>query len=310
MKDNKISDSHDCFVRTMMQRKEAASGFFKQYIPISIYQQLDFKSLEVVKDSFVDKELSRHYSDILYKIDLAGKESFIYLLIEHKSYVDRLIAFQILRNMVKIWELYLKQHRRAKKLPVILPLALYHGKFRWNLENRFRVLFDEIKFSGSYIPDYSFEVIDISHMPDENIRGEILVRTFLLLLKYIKSDKLTESLPGILELMNSIYSSRSPGDYIEIFLRYLFTNVGADKKEEVVQQIENSMKSGGDIMISIADELIREGELKGELKGKLEGKLEDAEKMILKNMSNADIRDITGLSIKKIADLRGKVQKS
>jgi predicted transposase/invertase (TIGR01784 family) len=74
------------------------------------------------KESFIDKELSEHFSDILYKIKLSEKPCYIYLLFEHKSYIDPWTGFQLLRNMVKIWEQYFKQNKTADKLPVILPI--------------------------------------------------------------------------------------------------------------------------------------------------------------------------------------------
>jgi predicted transposase/invertase (TIGR01784 family) len=55
---------------------------------------------------------------------------------------------------------------------------------------------------------------------------------------------------------------------------------------------------------------VKEGIEKGIEKGIEEGKIEDGLKMIAKGMTNADIRDITGLSIKKIQDLRNKADKS
>jgi hypothetical protein len=36
--------------------------------------------------------------------------------------------------MVRIWELFLKQNKKAKYLPVIIPLVIYHGKPRWGRE--------------------------------------------------------------------------------------------------------------------------------------------------------------------------------
>jgi predicted transposase/invertase (TIGR01784 family) len=62
------------------------------------------ESLVVSKDSFVDKELREHFSDIIYQVDLKqGDSAYIYLLFEHKSYSDPLIALHLLRYMIKIW---------------------------------------------------------------------------------------------------------------------------------------------------------------------------------------------------------------
>ncbi len=48
---------------------------------------------------------------------------------------------------------------------------------------------------------------------------------------------------------------------------------------------------------------------KGISQGIEQGKMEDAKKMVEKNMTNADIRDITGLSIKTIQELRTQASK-
>ena len=39
-------------------------------------------------------------------------------------------------------------------------------------------------------------------------------------------------------------------------------------------------------------------------RGMEKGKIDDARKMVEKGMTNADIRDITGLSVRKIQELR------
>ncbi len=95
-----LHNPHDRFFREAFARRELAVGFLRDYLPMKVLSRLDAESLEITKDSYVDKELSPHYSDILYKAKIAGKPSYLYLLFEHKSYVDPLVGFQLLRNMV------------------------------------------------------------------------------------------------------------------------------------------------------------------------------------------------------------------
>lgn len=109
-------------------------GFIAEYLPETIRDRMDLNTLEIVKDSYVDKELAEHFSDILYKISIDGKPGFVYLLLEHKSYINKLLPFQVLRNMVKIWEQFLKQNKRAKRLPSIIPLVIYYGNTTWNVK--------------------------------------------------------------------------------------------------------------------------------------------------------------------------------
>jgi predicted transposase/invertase (TIGR01784 family) len=245
--------------------------------------------------------LVEHFSDILYKIKIGGKNSFLYLLFEHKSYIDNWVSFQLLRNMVKIWEGCLKQNKRIKKLPIIVPMVIYHGKSEWQLNSSILPLFDILpKVTEKYVPNFQMEIYDISHMPDEKFKGAVLLQAFLLLQKYIFDPELLEKIPEILGLLNKLSSKSNATEYLEVMLRYLFASLDSSKSEMFKEEVVKAIKSGGTIMPTIAEELLK--------KGRQEGKLEDAEKMIQKGMTNADIRDITGLSIKEIDGLRKSVK--
>ncbi|KMQ50578.1 transposase [Chitinispirillum alkaliphilum] len=112
-KDNPLSTPHDTLFRETFSRIETVRSFVANYVPKKISSQLNLQTLAIQKDSFIDKELSEHFSDILYSVKLRGKPAFLYLLFEHKSYIDPWTGFQLLRNMVKIWEQYRKQHKRT-----------------------------------------------------------------------------------------------------------------------------------------------------------------------------------------------------
>lgn len=78
-----------------------------------VLKLVDLNTLEISKDSFIEKDLAEYHSDILYKVKLTnGSQGFIYVLFEHKSYYDRFVHLQLLEYMVKIWRLYIKQHKK------------------------------------------------------------------------------------------------------------------------------------------------------------------------------------------------------
>ena len=103
------------------KEKDTAISMLKGYLPANIKKKLDFKSLKISKDSFIDKRLKNYFADLLYEIKLkSGKKSaFIYILFEHKCWEDWFVCLQLLKYMVRIWELFLKQNKDAKYLPVI-----------------------------------------------------------------------------------------------------------------------------------------------------------------------------------------------
>jgi hypothetical protein len=51
-------------------------------------------------------------------------------LFEHKSFPYRFTALQLLKYMVGVWELHLKQFP-GQILPTIIPLVIYHGIGPW-----------------------------------------------------------------------------------------------------------------------------------------------------------------------------------
>ena len=68
--------------------------------------------------------------------------------------------------------------------------------------------------------------------------------------------------------------------------------------EEFKTELGKSIEQGEQIMTTIAEKWIEEGEKRV------------AAKMIKKNMSNEDIAEITGLEIEKIEKLRRKIERA
>ena len=310
-----LHNPHDVFFKETFGRKEVAKSFFETYLPENIHNLLDFNSLEILKDTWVDKELSEHFSDIVYKVKIKKKPSFIYLLFEHKSYTDIWLYFQLLRNMVKIWENYLKQTKKANKLPAIIPIVIYHGTKPWDNDNSFASLFEKNKDIENYIPCFKAEVFDISHIPDEQIRGEVILRVLFMAEKYIFNPDLFNKLGDIFDIFNILSNKSRATEYLEVLLRYLFTTIDAGKAPELKKALKKAIKEGESLMPTIAEKWfqdgvdvgiekgIEKGIEQGIEKGFVKGKIEDAQKMIALGMDVATIHKITGLPISKINEL-------
>jgi len=114
-----LTNPHDKFFKEILSREEVARDFLKNYLPPEVYALINTDSLELSKDTFVDKDLTEYFSDLLYKADIKdGKSAYIYILFEHKSYREPHTAFDLLRYMVRIWESVLKTESNTK-FPVI-----------------------------------------------------------------------------------------------------------------------------------------------------------------------------------------------
>lgn len=149
-----------------------ATDLIRYYLPAEIVTLLDLTTVQIAKDSFVDKELQTHFSDLLYQVSTHdGNLAYVYTLFDHKSYVDSDVAFQLFRYQARIWEQLPRLEKN--KLPPIFPVVFYHGVSKWTVDPAFGTLFPE-KTSPSllpYLPNFQYHIIDLSgfrHLVDNS----------------------------------------------------------------------------------------------------------------------------------------------
>jgi len=226
------------------------------------------------------------------------------------------MGFQFLKYMVRIWELHLKQNKKSETLPVIIPIVIYHGAGKWEVDKRFTSLFNAPGYVEEYIPDFNYNVYDISHVPDEDIKGAVLLRILFMTLKYIFTPELNYKLrEEIFPLFLKLRDKKKGTEYLEVLLRYLTRSAGNLPEEELNESVTKLFEYGGDIMQTIAEKWMKmgkkegkkEGEKKGKKEGKKEGKreerLEIAKRMLLNDFPVEQVIDITGLSEKEVKAL-------
>jgi len=320
-----INNPHDTFFIENMRRKETAADIIKNYLPKNIVKQMDMKTLQPAHEKFTDKEFKKHYSDVIYTVDISGHMSYIYILFEHKSYQDRFVSLQILRNMVKIWENHIKRVKGIKKLPFIFPVLFYQGKKGWKFGNNFCNIIDTdgIPEAERYIPDFMYQVFDLPNMPDYQITGDITTQVFMLTMKHIFREDFPDRVKDIVRLFHYLKDPNNLRDFIEISLRYMsygYDKESEERQEEINKKIGEVIKEGAN-MSTVIDNWIEEGKEEGKeegikkgkeegiKKGKEEGirkeKIETAEKMLSEEFSWDTITRITGISepeYKKLKD--------
>ena len=277
----KVSNYHDIFFREMFSSRNFTADFLYQYLPVDVLAQIDLQGLQIVKESFTDNDLDTHLSDLLYTVPCGKTSLYLYFLFEHKSSPDAYSGLQILRYMVKIWEQYKKQQKSGqdtkKKLPPIMPILFYHGSRPWNVPVDFHDLIDSSSDAlKKYLPCFQYELYDISHLPDDEIKGEATVRAAMLLFKYIFDPDLWERLPEILSFYQEIIGQETAIDILETCLRYAVQATGRLGEDDIRKVIANTLNEE-DIMQTFIDKYIDQGRKKGRNEGWKVGKQEGRE---------------------------------
>ena len=181
------------------------------------------------KDSFINEELQESFSDLLFKSDINKSEGYIYFLFEHKSYISKDIAFQLLKYMIEIWEAKTKKEK-TYELPMIIPLVIYHGKDSWNIKTSlgqmitgFEQFPQDIK---KYAPNYEYLIYDLSRYTDEEIKGEVQLKIIFTTLRDIFTkdrNGLLESILRATKYLQELEDKQTGIEYFEILMRYIFS---------------------------------------------------------------------------------------
>ncbi|AGA89810.1 hypothetical protein Thimo_0987 [Thioflavicoccus mobilis 8321] len=162
-------------------------------MPQALLAELDLERLTISPDTFVTEALRKVYFDLIYQIPYRDSCLSVYLLFEHKSQSDHWVLLQLLRYIVASGELYRDQHPKARTLPPIYPLVLYHGETHWRAPACFHDLIDPLPEAlAPYVPQFSYALHDISARSSAELKGEVLSRLVQLALRHIYSDQPAE----------------------------------------------------------------------------------------------------------------------
>ncbi|MDA8140414.1 MAG: Rpn family recombination-promoting nuclease/putative transposase, partial [Desulfobacteraceae bacterium] len=276
---DEIINPHDKLFRETWSDLATAKSFLQHYLPPPVLSLTALDTLEICKDTFVEKDLSEFFFDLLYKVELSGAEGFIYILFEHKSYKDRLTPLQLLEYMLKIWRLCLKQDN-LQRLPIIIPLVLYHGpSSRTQINTRFSSLLDgPIDALAAYVPDFSYVLYDLTRFSDEQIKGTVMARVAMLLFKHIFDPHARDKLPTILSLLLQLMEKQTVPQYFETVFRYIISNIDDISVDDLTQIVKESLsEKQGDVVMTLAEKLRKEGYDKGVQQGMQQGLIEGIE---------------------------------
>ncbi|EIP97692.1 hypothetical protein OpiT1DRAFT_02139 [Opitutaceae bacterium TAV1] len=301
---------HDKLFKTNFRDIPTAVAFFQNYLPARIVKKLDFSRIKVVPGSHVTGKLKSFESDLLFRVALKGKkdkEALVYLLFEHQYEEDRWIALRLLRYQVSIWETWLKEHPKATRLPVIVPVVLAHNKTPWTLRPRFDSLLfnlpgpdnanaptraaaiagadaagggtamagntdaaDAIDDLSDFIPAFTFGLLQLAQIPFDKIMGTPLG---ILTLRIFKAQRLGGNYPD----SPWIWDETLFTDLAPLALEQIFTYMSGRPEFDIVD-IQSKVayfesETVKHTAMTIAQRLRQEGREEGRVEGIERGEL-------------------------------------
>ena len=211
---------HDRFTRLLMTNPKVAEEFFKKNLPENIKKIIDFSSLELQKESFIDQNLKLQIADLLYSAQFDGRPGFLYVLLEHASTADRFLPFRMHKYVSAIMEDHLKK-KASKTLPLVYPIILYTGKRPYTYSMDFFDLFSEKeKDLAKKIFTSPYHLIDLTQVSDEELKQYIFFGTMALTLKHIHDKNIIPFFKSIVEVLKELEKHDEIG-YIYTVITYM-----------------------------------------------------------------------------------------
>ncbi|KAA1292629.1 Rpn family recombination-promoting nuclease/putative transposase (plasmid) [Leptospira interrogans serovar Canicola] len=293
-----MTNPHDRLIRETLQDKEDAISFFKNSLPEKVIELLDLNRLELTQSSFISENLKEEQTDLLFQIPLkSGKKANVYLLFEHKSYLDEAVFSQLLGYISAI---YKSQFKTDKRYSVVIPFVFYHGERTWTLGNSFQDRFilskNEEEVFKKYIPDFELELFDLSKV-DLNRLESITLRVILGVVQKIWEGDASflGYLGGVFELLTGLKNESKRVEIFQKLFLYIF-NVRELKPTEITNLLSHSRynREYEDLAMTTAEKLKKEGEIKG--------KIETARNMLLNGASLEFVLKVTGFTEQELKD--------
>jgi len=265
MAEEPVHQPHDKLFKIGFSDPENAAGFLRGELPAALAEALaeavDWSRLRLEPGTLIDSQMRVSSSDLLFSAPVGETECLVYILFEHQTREEPMLALRLLRYMVRIWEAWLKSHPHGTRLPAIVPVVLAQDSKTWKLSRQFASLFAihpglEAEVA-CFVPDFRFQLIEFATLTYEAIRG---TPSGIMILRTMKAERSAdwfaapvwdEPLLGIL-----------PQEILELLMGYI---LGADVDKGLFESKVNSILEVAlrTKAMTIADQLRAEGLEKG-----------------------------------------------
>jgi predicted transposase/invertase (TIGR01784 family) len=253
--------THDSYFKFVFQDTERTRVFLETFLPERVLANLDLNHLTLVKDSFVNEELSEFFADLVF-LCVTRKEDpvRVCLLLEHKSAPAPMLHVQLLQYLLGHWKQQIEVG--DKTLDCVLPVVVYHGRAKW-VTSPFIRDFGRIPADfACYIPEFSYQLVNLSQLKDAELETRLATLSAALkVLRYITQEQeLIKRLVQIITLLSE------DGNLLQSSLVYIFGRIkmGPDQMSKIMKELPgNTVKT----FKSTADQLIEIGMEKGIEKG-------------------------------------------
>lgn len=169
---------HDALFRAVFGDPDHAGSELRSVVPPELIRHVDLDGLVRQDGTFIDDALRHRHTDVLFATSVRGCDAYLYVLLEHQSTPDPLMAFRMAGYQHRIWERHLDMHPPGagyRPLPLIIPIVIYQGRRRWTAPIDLAGLLDVepelAKTAGNLVPRVCYLLDDLTVIDEREMRA-------------------------------------------------------------------------------------------------------------------------------------------
>ncbi|KJV91894.1 Rpn family recombination-promoting nuclease/putative transposase [Rickettsia bellii] len=251
---------HDKFFQQALANPLIAKEFFEEYLPTEIKVLFLPSTLKLENDSFIEPSLKETITDVLYSAKINNRDGYIYILCEHQSSSDPLMAFRLFKYMLNIAERHLNSHPDSKKFPFIYPLVYSNDHKKYTAPLNLWDLFENSELAKeTWSNDY--QLINLFDIPDEQLKERPWLAPLQILMKYINEHDLLPRWKQLANTLPEFADSNSGVDYVQSAVSYSLTRIKENDKIELEKILKSHLNPelGANIMGNLAHHWEQQG---------------------------------------------------
>ncbi|MES2141433.1 MAG: Rpn family recombination-promoting nuclease/putative transposase [Pseudomonadota bacterium] len=292
-----IHQPFDKLFKVSLTEKKVAISYLKARVPAEIYKRININTLELTDKSFILPKFREIHSDIVYRCQFDDKEGYIFFILEAESTAnEELMAFRQLQYSIAAMDQHIRQGH--KKLPIVLPICLYHG-----IESPYPHPIDvhqcfDIPDLAKQVVFKPFMLLDLTVLSDNELAKDELAFLMEMLLKHSRTRNFLtilkqrrEAIKGILKQLNT--ESR------RFMVKYVINETQdenePDAVEQLVQILTTDLPEDKELIMTFAQQL--------EQKGEHNKALDIAKNLLAEGMSIELVKKVTKLPDLELIEL-------
>ena len=308
---------NDRSYKLLFSHPKMVEDLIKSFVKEDFIDKIDYNTLKPVKTSFVSSTFKGRETDVIWSVNIEGRQTYIYILIDFQTTVDKFMSLRLMSYLGLFYEHLLKKRKKKEylnRLPPVFPILLYNGGKKWTAPLEINELIDiSCPSLRPYIPHFKYYKISENEFTKDSLAAirNLVARLFLIETSQIA--ELTDIIEDAVRILKKEVSKelqRDFGLWIRGVMRKKNVDIDLSSLDEMevrpmlLENLEKfekeTYKKGRKIGLK---EGIEKGMEKGMEKGTLHGKLDVARKMVNDGFPLEEVVKYTGLMIESVKDL-------